>query len=142
MPKRPDLLLEIGTEEIPARFIPRALEDLAAAARASLAAKRLDHRVIRTFGTPRRLTLAVAGIVARQPDLEHPRPHPRAANRLPINATHNRAIAGSIARPHSTCDYVGDSAEHEPGSHFCPPSTVFARRISRSRMAQCLTPMK
>jgi glycyl-tRNA synthetase beta chain len=70
MAARRQELLEIGTEEIPARFIPRALEDLAAAARASLAAKRLDHREIRTFGTPRRLTLAVAGIVARQPDLE------------------------------------------------------------------------
>jgi glycyl-tRNA synthetase beta chain len=65
-----DLLLEIGTEEIPARFIPRALEDLAAAARASLEARRLGQVQLRTFGTPRRLTLAVAGILPRQPDLE------------------------------------------------------------------------
>ena len=64
-----DLLLEIGTEEIPARFIPRALDDLAAAARAALAARRLTHGEVRTFGTPRRLVLAVRGIVAQQPDL-------------------------------------------------------------------------
>jgi glycyl-tRNA synthetase beta chain len=64
-----DLLLEIGTEEIPARFIPRALEDLAAAARASLEARRLTHGEVSTFGTPRRLVLAVRGIVAQQPDL-------------------------------------------------------------------------
>ncbi|HWR97820.1 MAG TPA: glycine--tRNA ligase subunit beta, partial [Candidatus Methanoperedens sp.] len=70
MAKTMDLLLEIGTEEIPARFIPRALEDLAATARAALESRRLTHGKIRTFGTPRRLTLAVARIVARQPDLE------------------------------------------------------------------------
>ena len=64
-----DLLLEIGTEEIPARFIPRALDDLAAAARASLEAKRLAHGEMSTYGTPRRLVLAVRGIAAQQPDL-------------------------------------------------------------------------
>jgi glycyl-tRNA synthetase beta chain len=65
-----ELLLEIGTEEIPARFVPRALDDLAATARAALAARRLAHGAVLTFGTPRRLTLAVRGIVPRQPDLE------------------------------------------------------------------------
>jgi glycyl-tRNA synthetase beta chain len=64
-----DLLLEVGTEEIPARFIPRALDDLAAAARASLEARRLAHGEVNTFGTPRRLVLAVRGILAQQPDL-------------------------------------------------------------------------
>ncbi len=68
-PSHLDLLLEIGTEEIPARFIPRALDDLAAAARASLEARRLAHGEVSTFGSPRRLVLAVRGIVARQPDL-------------------------------------------------------------------------
>lgn len=64
-----ELLLEIGTEEIPARFIPRALDDLAAAARVSLEARRLAHGEVSTYGTPRRLVLAVRGIVAQQPDL-------------------------------------------------------------------------
>jgi glycyl-tRNA synthetase beta chain len=68
-PATRDLLLEIGTEEIPARFIPRALEDLAAAARASLEAKRLTHGEMNVYGTPRRLVLAVRGIVEQQPDL-------------------------------------------------------------------------
>ena len=64
-----ELLLEIGTEEIPARFIPRAQDDLAAAARASLEARRLAFGEVLTFGTPRRIVLAVRGIVAQQPDL-------------------------------------------------------------------------
>jgi len=68
-PAKLDLLLEIGTEEIPARFIPRALDDLAAAARASLETRRLTHGEVRTFGTPRRLVLSVRSIVAQQPDL-------------------------------------------------------------------------
>lgn len=65
-----ELLLEIGTEEIPARFIPRALADLGEAARASLAARRLVHGDVLTFATPRRLALCVKAIAARQPDLE------------------------------------------------------------------------
>jgi glycyl-tRNA synthetase beta chain len=70
MTKPLELLLEVGTEEIPARFIPRALEDLAAAARAALAARRLGHGEILVFGTPRRLALCVKGIDGRQLDLE------------------------------------------------------------------------
>jgi len=68
--KRLELFVEVGTEEIPARFIPRALEDLAAAARTTLEARRLAHGEILTFGTPRRLALCVKGVAARQPDLE------------------------------------------------------------------------
>ena len=63
-----DLLFEIGTEEIPARFMPGALAQLADLARKSLADKRIDFASLKTVGTPRRLALIVQGLVEEQAD--------------------------------------------------------------------------
>lgn len=70
-------LLEIGTEEIPARMIDAALEDLALGLQAALEAKRLapDRGLplqghFEVFGTPRRLAVRVHGLLPRQPDAE------------------------------------------------------------------------
>ncbi|HWN67670.1 MAG TPA: glycine--tRNA ligase subunit beta, partial [Haliangium sp.] len=65
-----DLLLEIGTEEIPAGFLTRAIESLSARAEAALTEARLDAERVRVLGTPRRLVLSVARLADRQPDLE------------------------------------------------------------------------
>ncbi len=62
------LLLEIGCEEIPAGFIAPALKELASLARSGLEDARLAHGTVRTLGTPRRLTLIVEGVAARQED--------------------------------------------------------------------------
>ncbi len=63
-----DLLFEIGVEEVPAGYIPPALDQLEAGARALLADLRLAHGDVRVSGTPRRLALEVAGVAERQPD--------------------------------------------------------------------------
>jgi len=63
-----ELLLEIGTEEIPAAFLPKALRDLEEIARGELAANRIRHAEIRTMGTPRRLFLAAEDVAERQED--------------------------------------------------------------------------
>ena len=63
-----ELLLEIGTEEIPATFLPKALRDLEEIARGELAANRIRHGEIRTMGTPRRLFLTADGLAERQED--------------------------------------------------------------------------
>jgi glycyl-tRNA synthetase beta chain len=65
-----DLLLEIGTEEIPARFIPGALEILKNLARERFQQNRLQYREIKTVGTPRRLALLGFGVSACQEDKE------------------------------------------------------------------------
>ncbi len=66
--KSADLLLEIGTEEIPSGYIPPALEQLREIAAKSLAAHRLSFEEIRTLGTPRRLTLWVKALATVQTD--------------------------------------------------------------------------
>ncbi|MDP2689116.1 MAG: glycine--tRNA ligase subunit beta [Deltaproteobacteria bacterium] len=63
-----DLILEIGTEEIPAAFVPRALGLLEGFLRKSLAGARLGFGEIRTLGTPRRLAAIVTGLAERQED--------------------------------------------------------------------------
>lgn len=67
--RRPqDLLLEVGTEEIPARFLPRALEQLEAVAQEHLARAALNYQALRALGTPRRLVLHVEALASRQED--------------------------------------------------------------------------
>ena len=63
------LLLEIGMEEIPARFMEPALKQLEKNARAALKEGRLSFGSITTLGTPRRLTLLVEDLADRQTDL-------------------------------------------------------------------------
>jgi len=61
-----ELLLEIGTEEIPAGFIPQALIDLESLAKKELEASRIDYNGIKTLGTPRRLVLVIESVSERQ----------------------------------------------------------------------------
>ncbi len=65
-----DLLLEIGTEEIPARFVLGALESLRRLAEERLQQARLPYREIKTVGTPRRLALLAFGLEPVQTDRE------------------------------------------------------------------------
>lgn len=68
--KMKELLLEIGTEEIPAGFVPRALSDLQELFRRAFEVHRIDFEGIRTFGTPRRIVLSAESVADRQRDEE------------------------------------------------------------------------
>ena len=57
-----ELLFEIGTEEIPASYMPPVLEQLREIASDSLSEHRIPFGEIQTFGTPRRITLAIKDI--------------------------------------------------------------------------------
>jgi glycyl-tRNA synthetase beta chain len=63
----PDLLLELFFEEIPARMQAQAVEDLRKAVTDRLVGAGLVYEGAKAFVTPRRLTLAVFGVPARQP---------------------------------------------------------------------------
>ena len=71
-----DLLLEIGTEEVPAHAMPGILDELAENAAKTFSALRLAYQDISTVGTPRRMALLVAGLSERQPDVESERRGP------------------------------------------------------------------
>src|SRR5205807_7274982 len=61
-----ELLLEIGTEELPSQFVPPALAELNERATQLLKDARLHHGTIKTLGTPRRLTLWVQELADHQ----------------------------------------------------------------------------
>ncbi len=68
----PDFLLEIGLEEIPARMISAAEQELSARLQSMLGEARLlnAQSSIKTYSTPRRLAVLVSGVIAQQPDVE------------------------------------------------------------------------
>jgi glycyl-tRNA synthetase beta chain len=72
-----ELLLELFSEEIPARMQARAAEDLKRLVTDKLKEARLDFDTARAFATPRRLALVVDGLPLRQPDLREERKGPR-----------------------------------------------------------------
>jgi len=73
----PDLLLELFSEEIPARMQAKAAEDLRRMVTDKLVAEGLIYEGAKAFATPRRLALTVHGIPARQSDLKEERKGPR-----------------------------------------------------------------
>lgn len=72
-----DLLLELFSEEIPARMQKRASEDLQKLVTDALAKEEVFGDGARAFATPRRLTLAISGLPARQQDRKEERKGPR-----------------------------------------------------------------
>ena len=73
----PDLLFELFSEEIPARMQAQACIDLRTLVTDALVARGLLYEGAAAFATPRRLTLHIAGLPARQPDVREVRRGPR-----------------------------------------------------------------
>ena len=65
----PDLLLELFSEEIPARMQAQAAKDLERLTVGALSDRGLLFEGIKAFAGPRRLTLAIAGLPAQQNDV-------------------------------------------------------------------------
>jgi glycyl-tRNA synthetase beta chain len=72
-----DLLLELFSEEIPARMQAQAAKDLERLVAGALSDRGLLFEGIKAFAGPRRLTLAVAGLPAKQPDVKDEKKGPR-----------------------------------------------------------------
>lgn len=64
-----DLLLEIGTEEIPAHYMPDILAQVKALAENLFSEAHIAHEAIRTIGTPRRIALLMQNVAEKQDDV-------------------------------------------------------------------------
>ncbi|MCB1437674.1 MAG: glycine--tRNA ligase subunit beta [Rhodobiaceae bacterium] len=73
----PDLLLELFSEEIPARMQGKAADDLKRLVTDALVKAGLTYEGARAFATPRRLALNLTGLPARQADMKDERKGPR-----------------------------------------------------------------
>ncbi len=88
-----DLLFEIGTEEIPAGFMPSALKELESNAVKYLQDARIDYQEVTALGTPRRLVLFVKGLAEKQNDIEEMVKGP--AVKIAFDAEGNATKAGA-----------------------------------------------
>lgn len=73
----PDLLLELFSEEIPARMQKQAAEDLKKLVTDALVERGFVYEGAAAYATPRRLALQVVGLPGRQPDVREERKGPR-----------------------------------------------------------------
>ena len=89
-----DLLLEIGTEEVPAHVMPHLLADLKRLAGDIFAERRLAYESLRTIGTPRRTALLVTGLAERQEDVSTETRGPSVAIAFDAEGNPTKAGAG------------------------------------------------
>ena len=89
-----DLLLEIGTEEVPAHVMPRMLSDLSRLAEDLFKEHRLAYDSLRTIGTPRRSALLVTGLAERQEDVSTETRGPSVAIAFDAEGNPTKAGAG------------------------------------------------
>lgn len=72
-----ELLLELFSEEIPARMQKRAREDLLRLVSDALKEAGVEGRNARAYATPRRLTLVIEGLPEKTPDVKEERKGPK-----------------------------------------------------------------
>ena len=105
----PDFLLELFSEEIPARMQARAAEDLRKLVTEALVGQGLLYEGAKAFVTPRRLALAVKGMPVRQPDVKEEKKGPRVgAPEGAIQGFLRAAGLGSINEAKVVPDKKGD----------------------------------
>ncbi len=95
-----ELLLEIGTEEIPAKFMKSILTQLQEGAERLLQEADLAFTSVRVQGTPRRLALQVAGLAQRQADVHLRNRGPSAAIAFDDSGNPTKAAVGFARGQH------------------------------------------
>ena len=128
----PDLLLELFSEEIPARMQRRAAEDLRRLVTDALVEAGLVYEGAKAFATPRRLALTVHGLPARSPDRREEKKGPRVgAPEKAIEGFLKSAGLTSIDQAKVQEDTRGDfyvAVVEQPGR---PASEVIAEIVPR-----------
>lgn len=101
----PDLLIELRSEEIPARLQRKAAGDLKKLLTDALVEAGLTYEGAREYWTPRRLTLDIRGLNARSADVREDRKGPRTdANEKAIEGFLRGAGLSSISEAHVHSD--------------------------------------
>jgi glycyl-tRNA synthetase beta chain len=114
-----ELLLELFSEEIPARMQTRAAEELARFLGDALKEAGLDFETIRSFATPRRLAVVVDGLPKRSPDVSEEKKGPRVgAPDAAVQGFLRAAGLKSVSQAKVQADKKGDfyvAVIHRPG---------------------------
>ena len=89
-----DLILEIGTEEIPARFIQKALEDLYLYTKQEFELAYIEHEEIKVQSTPRRFLIYIKDVAIIQKDREERVKGPAKSKSFDVNGNATKAAEG------------------------------------------------
>jgi glycyl-tRNA synthetase beta chain len=122
----PELLLELLSEEIPARMQAKAADDLKRLVTEGLKQARLEYADARAFATPRRLALVVEGLPKETPPDREIRKGPRVGS--PQQAV--EGFLRSVARP-SVDDQDIKIRETEKGKFYFFEALIAAKDTSR-----------
>jgi len=122
----PDMLYEIGTEELPASYIQPALDQLRQSIAKELEEASLEHGDIYTTATPRRLVLAVGNLAERQPDRDEEIIGPPA--KIAFDAQGNPTGAGRGFARSQGVELTALQRKKTPRGEYC---TVNKRRKGR-----------
>lgn len=121
-----DLLLEIGTEELPARLVRPALEQLRESGEEMLRVNRIRYQTLSVYSTPRRLVLYVWGVAGTQDDLvEEVKGPPRRAAFDAEGKPTQAALGFARSQGVEVSDLV---VQQTPGGEY-----VFARKVMTGR---------
>lgn len=107
----PDLLLELFSEEIPARMQMRAADDLARLVSEGLAEAGCSFDRVEAHATPRRLVLSIEGLPSAQPDVHEERKGPR-------TDAPEKAIEGFLRAAGVTLDECEERVDKKKGAFY------------------------
>ncbi|MEW6352226.1 MAG: glycine--tRNA ligase subunit beta [Thermodesulfobacteriota bacterium] len=89
-----EFLLEIGTEEIPAGFLPPAMDALSDLFHKAMETSRIAHGPVKIFGTPRRLVLAATDVDEMQKSVEIEKTGPPVSSAYDAKGKPTKAAVG------------------------------------------------
>lgn len=111
-----DLLVEIGTEELPPKSLGRLMTSLADALTAELARAQLTHGEVKAYASPRRLAVLVRELAEKQPEQQIERRGPSIQAAFDANGQPTKAAVG-FARSCGVADPTTlDTMESEKGA--------------------------
>ncbi|MCX7635893.1 MAG: glycine--tRNA ligase subunit beta, partial [Syntrophales bacterium] len=118
-----ELLLEIGTEEIPAAFLPKAMTDMKEIIASTLDDARIKHGQVVTMATPRRLVVKVEDVAETQEDqvLEKIGPAKKAA--FDESGNPSKAALG-FAKGQGVDVSALETVQTEKGEYLCVRKTI------------------
>ena len=143
-PKVADLLFEIGTEELPAAYLPGLIDQLDHEARTLLQEQHLPFQSLRTMGTPRRLVLHVQELasIQQKPSEEVRGPSKRAA--YDGKGTPTPALLGFIRSHHASLTQT-TLVSSEKGEYVYlvkPPTTTPTTRVLPTLLPHLITRLR
>jgi glycyl-tRNA synthetase beta chain len=121
-----DVLFEIGSEEIPARFIVPALDFMKGFAEKAFAEVKLANGGIETFGTPRRLALKIKDVPVKLDDINETKMGPPKSAAFDKDGNPTKAGLGFAKNLGVDISEIG-FAETEKGVYLCLERTIPGR---------------